>query len=125
MKVVDQSGLKVLADRGDTAAKADVASARRRSRLIESSVNAFGDESKLCISFHPERRARVMRQDKHRSVIRRLLAPPASPTLVRPRAANRAEHVSSQDPRSERPEALLRNLVIDTRFTIRLAMNPA
>src|ERR1043165_5635280 len=40
----------------------------------------------------------MVRQHKHRNVIRRVLPPPALPVLIRPRATNRPEHVAPQDP---------------------------
>src|SRR5262249_18477072 len=54
-----------------------------------------------------------------------LLAPPASPALVRPRAAHRAEHVAAQNPSTDAGEALYRHLVIDARFAPFHAMHLA
>ncbi len=57
------------------ATNADVAPARCGPRLLQGSVNAFGDELKLRTSRHAERRSRVMGQDEDGRVIRRFLAP--------------------------------------------------
>ena len=56
--------------------------------------------------FIGSRRARVMRQHEHRHVVRRLVAPPALPALVRPWPADRPEHVPAQDPGADSLEAL-------------------
>src|SRR5204863_4796233 len=47
------------------------------------------------------RRTAVMRQHKYRAVIRRVLPPPAAPGVIGPGTTNRAEHVSSHDPRTD------------------------
>ena len=56
MHLVDQGGAQILPDSGYAATDADVAAARRSARLLQSGVNAFGDEAKLRTSRHPERR---------------------------------------------------------------------
>src|ERR1051325_551209 len=57
-----------------------------------------------------------MRQHEHRHVIRRLVAPPAFPAVIRPRAAHRAEHVSAEDPCADFRKTLLGGFVLDTGF---------
>src|SRR5262245_49812608 len=94
VELVDQAGAQVLADRGDPAAQADVAPRRGFLRLLERSVDSFGDEMKHGAAFHRQRRPRMMRQHEDRRVVRRLLAPPTLPTLVGPRSADGSEHVA-------------------------------
>src|SRR5256885_7951698 len=118
MQLANQAGAQILPDCGYPAAEADIAAARRSARLLQSDVNAFGDKAKLRTSRHPERRARVMRQYEDRRVIRRLVAPPALPAVVRPRAPDRAEHVAPKNPGTDSGKALLRNSVIDSRLSI-------
>ncbi len=68
MQLVDQAGPQILPNRGHAATEADIAAAGCRGRLLQGSVNAFGDEAKLRL--------------------RRLLAPPALSAVIRPRASD-------------------------------------
>src|SRR2546430_16512564 len=122
MRLVDQAGAQILPDSGYAAPEADVAAVRCSARLLQSRVNAFGDKAKLRTSRHPERRPRVMRQHEDRRVIRRLLAPPALPALVRPRAAHRTEHVAPQNPGTDSGKALLRDSIVDSPLSIGIAV---
>src|SRR5712664_1959962 len=124
MQLVDQGGAQILPNSGDAAADSDVAAARCSARLLQSGVNARGDKAKLRTSRHPERRARVMRQHEDGRVIRRLVAPPALPAVVRPRAPDRTEHVAPENPGTDSGKALLRNSVIDPRLSIVIAVHP-
>src|ERR1700716_3188071 len=107
MQLVNQGRAQILPNTGYAAAEPDVATLRCSDRLLQSCVNAFGDKAKLRASRHPERRPRVMRQHENGRVIRRLLAPPALPAVVRPRASDRTEHVAPKDPRTNSGKALL------------------
>src|SRR5437879_11635260 len=106
MQLVNQGGAQILPDSGYAATEADVAAARCSARLLQSGVNAFGDKAKLRASRHPERRPRVMRLHEDGRVIRRLVAPPALPAVVRPRAPDRAEPVASENPGTDSGKAL-------------------
>src|SRR6266404_4917078 len=125
MQLVNQAGAQVLPDSGYAAAEADIAAVRCGSRLLPSGVNAFADKAKLRPSRHPERRPRMMRQHEDGRVIRRLVAPPALPALVRPRATDRTEHVAPENPGADSGKALLRNSVIDSRLSIVMATHLA
>src|SRR5467141_213109 len=125
MQLVNQGGAQILPYSGYAAAEADVAAARSSGRLLQSVVNAPGDKAKLRSSRHPERRPLVMRQHEDRRVIRRLVAPPALPAVVRPRASDRTEHIAPKNPGTDSGEALLRKSVIDSRLSIVLAVHPA
>src|SRR5437667_8030698 len=116
MQLVDQAGAQILPDGGYAAAEADVAAVRCSARLLQGGVNAFGDKAKLRTSRHPERRPRVMRQHEDGRVIRRLLAPPALPALVRPRAPDRTEHVAPENPGTDSGKGLLGSPVVDPRL---------
>src|SRR5213079_3773564 len=115
MQLVDQAVAQILPDSGYAAAEANVAAVGCSSRLLQSRVNAFGDKAKLRTSRHPERRPRVMRQHEDGRVIGRLVAPPALPAVVRPRATDRTEHVAPKNPGADSGKALLGNSVIDSR----------
>src|SRR5258706_14374190 len=121
MQLVNQGGAQILSYSGYAAAEADVAAARSSGRLLQSVVNAPGDKAKLRSSRHPERRPLVMRQHEDRRVIRRLVAPPALPAVVRPRASDRTEHVAPKNPGHDSGEALVPQSVIDSRPSLALA----
>src|SRR3989454_884575 len=125
MQLVNQACAQILPDSGYAAAEADVAAVRCSARLLQGGVNAFGDEAKLRPSRHPERRPRVMRQHEDGRVIRRLVAPPAPPAVVRPRAPDGTEHVAPENPGTDSGKALLRNSVVDSRLSIVMAVHPA
>ena len=112
VQLVDQGGAQILPNGGHAAAQPDVAAARRVPRLLQRGVNAVGDEPELRAALHRERRSRVMGQHEDGRVIRRLVAPPALPAVVRPRAADRAEHVPAENPRADSGEALRRDVVV-------------
>src|SRR2546421_24979 len=124
MQLVNQAGAQILPNSGNAAAEAHVAATRRSARLLQGDVNAFSDEAKFRTPRHPERRARVMRQHEDGRVIRRLVAPPALPAVVRPRASDRAEHVAPKNPGTDSGKALLRNAVIDARLAIVVTVHP-
>src|SRR5205823_14433668 len=64
-----------------------------------------------------------MRQHEDWHVIRRLLAPPALPALVRPRAPDWTEHVAPENPGTDSGKALLGNCVVDSRLSIGMAVH--
>src|SRR6266576_657672 len=123
MQLINLGSAQILPNSCYAATDADVAAARCSARLLQSRVNAFGDKAKLRTSRHPERRPRVMRQHEDGRVIRRLVAPPALPALVRPGAADRTEHVAPENPGADSGKALLRDSVIDSRLSIGMAVH--
>src|ERR1700693_2860156 len=123
MHLVNQGGAQILPNSGYAAAEADVAAVRCSGRVLQSGMNAFGDKAKLRAPRHPERRPRVMRQHEDRRVIRWLVAPPALPAVVRPRAPDRTEHVAPENPGTDSGKALLRNAVVDSRLPILVAVH--
>src|SRR5438876_8383026 len=124
MQLVNQGGAQILPNGGYAATEADVAAVCCSGRLLQSGVNAVGHKAKLRTSRHPKRRPRVMCQHEHRRVIRRLVAPPALPAVVRPRASDRTEHVAPKNPGTDSGKALLRNSVIDSRLSIVIVVHP-
>src|SRR5579862_9457763 len=125
MKLVDQAGMQVLPNGGHAAANADVAPAGGGPRLIQRRVDAAGDKPELGAAGHAERWSWVMRQHEDGRVIRRFLAPPTLPVLVRPRAADGAEHVSTENPGAKAGEALLCDVVVDAGLAVRMSVHPA
>src|SRR5713101_9809079 len=122
MQLVNQGGAQILPNSGYAATEADVAAVCCSGRLLQNGVNAVGHKAKLRTPRHPKRRPRVMRQHEDGRVIRRLVAPPALPAVVRPRASNRTEHVVSENPGTDSGKALLRDSVIDSRLSIAMAV---
>src|SRR6185437_6805486 len=111
MQLIDKTRAKKLTDRTDATTNANVSAVRGGFRLLQSCFNPFSDEIKLSASRHLQRRSSVMRQDKHRSVIRRFVTPPTFPVLVRPRSTNWPKHVAAENPRSNSGEPLFGHLV--------------
>src|SRR5260221_6671676 len=97
MQLVNQGGAQILANSGHAATEADVAAARCSGRLLQSGLNASGDKAKLRTSRHLKRRPWMMRQHEDGRVIRRLVAPPAPPTIVLPRSSGRNRQVAAAD----------------------------
>jgi hypothetical protein len=124
MQRVDQSAAEVLPNRRDAAANADVAAPGGSPRLIQRGVNAFGDEPKFRASGHWQGRPRVMGQYKHGCVVRRLVAPPAFPALIRPGTPDRSEHVSSENPCADIGEGELGHFVVDAGLAVRVSVHP-
>src|SRR5438128_8623051 len=123
MQLVNQGGAQILPNGGYAATKADVAAVCCSGRLLQSGVNALGHKAKLRTPRHPKRRPRVMRQHEDGRVIRRLVAPPALPAVVRPRASHRTEHVAPKNPGADSVKALLGDSVIDPRLSIVMAVH--
>src|SRR5258708_6732655 len=65
----------------------------------------------------------MMCQDEHRRVVRRFLSPPSFPVLVRPRPANRSEHVPPENPCADSDESLLGDLVVNAGFAARMTVH--
>ena len=70
-------------------------------RALQRRVDASGDEVKGGATVHLDRRARMVRQHEGRRVIGRAVAPPPSPLIIGPSAADGAEHVR---PRMKAPK---------------------
>lgn len=110
--LVDEAGLKVLADGGDAAAKANVLTFGSAGGALKSSVDAIGDEVEGGAAAHGDGFARVMGEHEDRSVVGRVVAPPTFPGIVGPGTADRAEHVATQNPRSDFVEATSGEVVV-------------
>src|SRR5207247_5652584 len=63
-------------------------------------------------ALHREGGARMVRQHEDRAVIRRVVAPPALPALVRPRPAHRPEHVATENPCADIGKAARREIIV-------------
>jgi hypothetical protein len=56
-------------------------------------------------------------------VVRRLIAPPTLPRIVRPRTSDGTEHISTQDPGTDPSDALLRDTIVHSRFATLLLVH--
>src|SRR5215470_19823435 len=113
MDLVNLSSHQILPDHRHAAADAYVLTARRILRLLQGGLNPVGHEIKRSAAFHLERSPRVMREHKHRRVIRRSLAPPPFPRVIRPESAHRAEHVATENEGAHIRERSVRKIVVD------------
>src|SRR3954452_5920527 len=101
-ELVDHAGRERLPHGGGATGDVDAQLARRRLRALEGDVEAVGDEVERRPALHRDRVVCVVGENEHRSVIRRLVAPPPAPVLV-PRGPNPAEHVAAHHVRSAGP----------------------
>jgi hypothetical protein len=123
VQFVDQARAQILPNGGRTAPNADVSPARRSPRLFQGGVDALGDKPKLRAARHRERRSPVMGQHEDGCVVWRLVAPPALPALIGPRAPNGTKHISADDPRSDVGESELCDLVVDAGVATSLSVH--
>src|SRR5262245_7705524 len=125
MEIVDESGLQILADRGDAATDADILTSGDLTSEPKGRLDATRHEVELSATCHLERCTRMMRQHEDRRVIRRLIAPPPSPAFIGPRTANGSEHVPSENPCADSPEPQFGHLVVDAGFAIAQVVHAA
>src|SRR5215472_11096836 len=111
--LVDQARAQILPDGVDAAAEPDVATAGSLAGARKRGMDAIGDEMEGGSSIHGDRCTRMMGQHEGRHVIRRVVAPPSLPAVVRPRPTDRPEHVAPHDPGADVLEAARRELVVD------------
>ena len=91
MHLIDEPSIQILLDGGNASPESNITTAGRFLCAGKRSLDAVGDEVEDRTAVHFERRARVVREDEHRNVIRRVFAPPASPRLIGPWAAYRTD----------------------------------
>src|SRR6202030_518752 len=105
----------VLPDGGNPAAEADIPTVRSVNRALQYRVHPIGDKVEGGAAGHFDRCARVVGEHENRSMVRRIVAPPALPRVVWPRAADRSEHVATDDPGADIGEAACGKVIIDNR----------
>ena len=79
---------------------------------LQGSLDALCHEEELGSADHLQGRARMVGQHEDGSMVRRLFAPPATPTLIGPRPADRSEHVPPEDPCSYSGKASFCNAIV-------------
>jgi hypothetical protein len=87
-------------------------------------VDSCRYEVEDCAVVHRYRWTGVVRQNKHRAMEWRFVAPPASPCPVGPGAPNGAEHVPADDPGTKIIEPPRSEIVIDPTCAAFLSMHP-
>ena len=97
IQLIDKSGAKILANRGDAAADTNVFPIRGRRGFLKGAVDSIRHEMKRRASLHRDRIAREVSQYEHGVAKRRRVSPPALPGAVTPRAPNGPKHVSADD----------------------------
>jgi hypothetical protein len=75
-------------------------------------------------ALHLNRRAWMVRENKYRFVIRRIVTPPALPLVIGPWAADRPEHIASQDPRADPVRRARRKIIVNARRAVLTALHP-
>ena len=98
-ELVDHACRKRLADGRRAAGDVDSAITCGLRGARERGVEAVADEIERRPARELDRLVLVVREDEDRSVVRRLVAPPAAPVAL-PRTANRPEHVASHHVRA-------------------------
>jgi len=101
----------------------DVAATSRSGGLLQRSVDASGNKTKLGASRHGQRRSRMIRQHENRCVVGRLVSPPALPAVVRPRASDGTKHVAPENPGTDSLKALLDGPVVNAGLAAVLALH--
>ena len=115
MHLIDKSCTKILPNSGHPAAEPDILSVRSVNSSFKCAVNAIGDKVEGSTSAHNDRCAWVVGEDEHGSVVRRVVAPPALPSVVGPRPADRSKHVAADDPRADVVEAARHEVIVNPR----------
>src|SRR3954470_21553923 len=101
VQFIDQAGLHVLANGRDATSDLDVTRSRGVARALERGVDPVRDEVERGAALQYDRLAGMVRQNERRSVIGRIVSPPALPVVVQPFPAHRTEHVPAKDEGTE------------------------
>lgn len=95
------------------AADPDVLALRDGPRLVQRRLDPLSDEIENGAALHLLWWPRMVGQNEHRRVVRRIRAPPPLPFVVRPCPAHGPEHVAAHDPRANVLERASREFVVD------------
>jgi hypothetical protein len=118
MEFVDQSLAKVLPDCVHSTSDSDILSVGGIASSFKRDVNSVSNEMKGRATLHFEWRTRMMSEHKNLGMIYRVIAPPASPALIKPRAAHWPEHISAHDPGTYIMEAPRGKVVVDPGLSV-------
>ena len=84
----------------------------RLERLLDSAGHKVEGGS----AFHDHRLALVVGENEGGRMVRRIVAPPALPRVVRPRAAHGTEHVAAEDEGAEVVHRPVGEFIVDIRW---------
>jgi hypothetical protein len=118
MQFVDQSLSKVLPDCGRSTSYSDILSVGGIASSFKRDANAVSHEMKGRASLHFEWSTRVISEHKNLRMIYRVIAPPTSPALIKPRTAHWPEHISAHNPGTYVVEAPRSKVVVDTGHSV-------
>src|SRR5580700_10709232 len=105
MQFIDQSFSKVLPDCGRSTSDSDILSVGGIASSFKRDANPLSHEMKGRASLHYEWRTRMMSEHKNLRMVNRVLTPPTSPALIKPRTAHWPEHISAHNPGTNIVEA--------------------
>ncbi len=112
---VNESGFEVLPNRTDATTEPNILPVRCVFCEFQRGIYSL-DEVEGCATIHRNRWSWVIREHEDSRVIRRIVAPPALPSIIRPRSADRSEHVAAHDPCSKVGKTPRHKIVINTAF---------
>ncbi len=104
VQLVDQTVLQVVTDRRRATSQAYILAVGGFAGTAQRDMNPVRDEVKRRPAGHHDRGPRVMRQHKDRNVVRRVVSPPALPSIAGPDAPDRSEHIATENPRADVPD---------------------
>jgi Pyruvate phosphate dikinase, AMP/ATP-binding domain len=105
--LINETRGQVLVDDGRATGQPDIVTLCGFLGPCERGLNAVRHELEDGAALHLEWLARMVGENEHRVVVGRVLAPPASPRVIRPLATDRSERVPAHDRRADvRPPLL-------------------
>jgi len=118
MKFIDQSLSKVLPDCGRSTSDSDILSVGGIASSFKRDANPVSNEMKGGASPHFEWSTRMISEHKNLSMIYRVITPPTSPALIKPRTAHRPEHISAHNPGTYVVEAPRSKVLVNTGLSV-------
>jgi hypothetical protein len=125
MQLVEQAGVQVLLDRRSSTAEPDVLALGCVESALQGFLDPLVDEVERRSPLHLEGRARVVRENEDRVVIRGIVTPPTLPVAVVPRSPDGPEHVPSHDRGADAGVAAHHEVVVDAFITALLTHHVA
>ena len=116
LHLVDETGREVLLENLGSATERHVLAIGCLACLLESRLDAVGDEKECRACLHGQWLARVMCEHENRVVEWRVIAPPSLPWILAPRPTHRAEHVATHDRRADVLKSLAQHIVVNSRL---------
>lgn len=125
MHFVHQTCLQESSNGGDSSADSHILALGGSAGVSHRRFDAISDKMESGATFHSERCSGVMRKHKNIAVKGRICTPPSVPIIVRPRSADRTEHVTPYYPRADIMKTASSKIVVNTRCTVLVAKEMA